>query len=159
VDPLTSAQRSAHMRQIRGKNTKPEIVVRRAAHRLGYRFRLHAKGLPGSPDLVFPSRRKVVFVQGCFWHQHADVACKLAKRPKSRLDYWLPKLRENIDRDRRQQAALMERGWEVLEVWECQVNDRQGLATLLATFLGAVPLSTNGRQNVAFARCPSPPRE
>jgi DNA mismatch endonuclease (patch repair protein) len=113
------------------------MAVRRLAHHLGYRYRLHGKDLPGSPDLVFSSRHKAIFVHGCFWHQHPDATCRLARQPKSRLDYWLPKLQENSERDRRQRVALAEEGWEILEIWECQVKEVQRLATLLATFLGA----------------------
>ena len=106
------------MRRITKTDTKPEFAVRRAAHRLGYRFRLHRRDLPGTPDLVFPRLRKVILVHGCFWHQH--VGCRLARQPKSRPDYWLPKLERNWKRDAETQATLRELGWDVLVVWECQ---------------------------------------
>jgi DNA mismatch endonuclease (patch repair protein) len=96
-DFLTPEQRSAHMRRIRKTDTRPELQMRRAAHALGYRFRLHRRDLPGTPDLVFPRLRKAILVHGCFWHQHPG--CRLARLPKSRLDYWLPKLRRNQVRD------------------------------------------------------------
>jgi DNA mismatch endonuclease (patch repair protein) len=107
-DRLTPEARSAHMRLIHKTNTRPEICVRQVAHALGFRFRLHRSELPGTPDLGFPSLRKVIFVHGCFWHQHPG--CKLARQPKSRLDYWLPKLRRNQERDRERLKALTAMG-------------------------------------------------
>src|SRR5690348_9565964 len=121
MDHLTSDSRSAHMRRIRKTNTKPELAVRRVAHRMGYRYRLHRRDLPGTPDLVFPSRRKIIQVHGCFWHQHSG--CRLARVPKSRPDYWLPKLRRNTERDAASEALLSAQGWEVLIIWECEVAD------------------------------------
>ena len=134
-DHLSPGARSEHMRRIRKTGTKPELRVRRAAHRLGYRFRLHRSDLPGTPDLVFPRLRKVVFVHGCFWHQHPG--CRLARQPKSRLDYWLPKLERNRQRDLQSSAALRAIGWTVLVIWECQVPDELAAAGLLEPFLGA----------------------
>ncbi|WP_375312849.1 very short patch repair endonuclease [Bradyrhizobium sp. A5] len=119
----TSPERSAQMARVRGRDTKPEMRVRRALHAAGLRYRLHAKGLPGRPDLIFPSRRAVVFVHGCFWHRHPDPDCKLARLPKSRLDFWLPKLEGNRARDERVKAELKRLGWKVFEVWECQIKD------------------------------------
>ena len=122
------------MRRITKTDTKPEFAVRRAAHRLGYRFRLHRRDLPGTPDLVFPRLRKVILVHGCFWHQH--VGCRLARQPKSRPDYWLPKLERNRKRDAETQAALRELGWDVLVVWECQVRaDEDAAALIIDPFL------------------------
>ncbi|WP_018289975.1 very short patch repair endonuclease [Verrucomicrobium sp. 3C] len=103
-DRLSPEERSAHMRRIRKVDTKPELVVRRLAHQLGYRFRLHRADLPGTPDLVFPRLRKAILVHGCFWHQHAG--CRLARMPRSRLNYWLPKLKRNQWRDTQAMAAL-----------------------------------------------------
>ena len=134
ADHLSPKARSAHMRRIRKTNTKPEMRVRRAAHRLGYRYRLHRSDLPGTPDLVFPRLNKVVLVHGCFWHQHPG--CRLARQPKSRLDYWLPKLERNRARDLETIAALTANGWSVLVVWECQVPDDEAAARLLGPFLG-----------------------
>lgn len=133
MDRLTSETRSAHMRRIRKTNTKPELAVRRVAHRMGYRYRLHRRDLPGTPDLVFPSRHKIIQVHGCFWHQHPG--CGLARLPKSRLDYWLPKLRGNAERDAVNEALLFEQGWRVLVIWECEATDEARLEAILAEFL------------------------
>lgn len=121
------------MRAVKGKNTGPEMIVRRLVHALGYRYRLHRKDLPGKPDLVFPARRGVIFVHGCFWHQHD--CPRGARSPKSNRDYWLPKLRRNRERDAKNQARLKEEGWKVLVVWECETKDRDRLARGLKGFL------------------------
>lgn len=123
------------MGRIRGRDTKPEMKVRRLVHGMGYRYRLHRKDLPGRPDLVFPRRRKAVLVHGCFWHRHPDPACKLARLPKSRLDFWAPKLEANQTRDRRNLELLAAAGWSVLVVWECQLRDEEALADRLCDFL------------------------
>jgi len=121
------------MARIRKKDTKGELVVRRLAHRLGYRFRLHRRDLPGTPDLVFVSRRKAIFVHGCFWHRHG---CRLAGRvPRTRREYWGPKLDRNVERDRAAEAALLALGWRALTIWECEVGDPVALAHRLRTFL------------------------
>lgn len=133
ADRLSSEERSAHMRRIRKVDTKPELVVRRLAHRLGYRFRLHRGDLPGTPDLVFPRLRKAILVHGCFWHQHQG--CRLARQPKTRLDYWLPKLRRNQARDEASQGALKQLGWDVLVVWECEAAGEAALASRVGAFL------------------------
>ena len=122
ADTVTSERRSEIMSGIRSKGMKPEMTVRRLLHAMGYRFRLHRRDLPGKPDLVFPGRRKVIFVHGCFWHQHGDPGCKIARRPKSNLEYWLPKLDRNASRDAEHQASLRDRGWDVLVIWECEVR-------------------------------------
>lgn len=134
-DTLTPSQRSARMAGIRGRDTKPEMLVRRIVHGLGFRYRLHDKRLPGSPDLVFASRRKAIFVHGCFWHRHPDPLCKLARMPKSRLDFWRPKLQGNRERDLRFQSELDALGWRYLIVWECQLRDKEQLQNTLRTFL------------------------
>jgi DNA mismatch endonuclease (patch repair protein) len=122
------------MAKIRKRDTKPELVVRRCAHRLGYRFRLHRADLPGTPDLVFPALRKVILVNGCFWHQHT---CRLGRKaPRTRQEYWLPKLARNVARDRLVRAELQQRGWSVLVVWECEPRDPEALAPRLHAFLG-----------------------
>ncbi|MBX3478363.1 MAG: DNA mismatch endonuclease Vsr [Brevundimonas sp.] len=137
MDSLSPVQRSARMSRVRGKNTGPELAVRSLVHSLGYRFRLHRRDLPGTPDLVFPSRRKVILVHGCFWHRHPDPDCKLARMPKSRQEFWRPKLEGNRARDLRDEAALRAAGWEVMTVWECQLRDRASLANEIGTFLRA----------------------
>lgn len=134
TDLLTPAQRSAQMSRIRGRDTKPELIVRHLLHRIGYRYRLHVATLPGRPDLVFRSRKKVIFVHGCFWHQHSG--CKDATVPKSRTQFWLDKLSRNVKRDQEQHAALVSMGWQVFTVWECEMTD-QSLGSRLAEFLGS----------------------
>lgn len=134
MDTMTVAERSERMAKIRSKGTKPELWVRQLLHRLGYRFRLHRAGLPGRPDLVFPSRRKIIFVHGCFWHAHED--CKVANRPKSRRSYWDAKFKRNRARDEANQKSLQQDGWRVFVVWECETNSDVSLASRLARFLG-----------------------
>lgn len=123
------------MGRVRCRDTKPEMIVRRLVHAMGYRYRLHDRRLPGSPDLVFASRRKAIFVHGCFWHRHPDPRCKLARMPKTRLDFWEPKLQGNRARDLRHQEQLEARGWRYLIVWECQLRHREHLANMLSEFL------------------------
>jgi DNA mismatch endonuclease, patch repair protein len=103
---------------------------------MGYRYRLHRRDLPGLPDLVFPSRRKVILVHGCFWHRHLDPDCKLARLPKSKLDFWGPKLETNRERDERNIVLLGELGWDVLIIWECQTKNREKLQARIGEFLG-----------------------
>ena len=137
VDRLTPEQRSENMRRIKGKNTKPEMAVRSLVHRLGYRYRLHRLDLPGKPDLVFSRRRKIIFVHGCFWHGHEDPDCADGRRqPKSNLEYWLPKLARNKERDRIQAAEIVALGWSVMIVWECETRGRPRLTARLREFLG-----------------------
>jgi DNA mismatch endonuclease (patch repair protein) len=133
ADRLSAAERSAHMRRIRKRDTSPELVVRRISHSLGYRFRLHRRDLPGTPDLVFPRLRRAILVHGCFWHQHE--LCRLARQPKSRLDYWLPKLARNVARDALTRQQLERAGWETLIVWECETFDPIRLRENLKRFL------------------------
>ena len=125
ISPL----RSRIMRSINKKNTRPELAVRQVLHAMGLRFRLHRRDLPGTPDVVLPRHRAVVLVHGCFWHQHAG--CKHAKLPRTRPEYWLPKLARNAERDARSKAALEAAGWRVFVVWECETKDRQALARRL----------------------------
>jgi DNA mismatch endonuclease, patch repair protein len=122
MDTISPERRSENMRRIRGKNTKPELVVRKAISAMGYRYRLHSSKLPGRPDLVFAKRRKVIFVHGCFWHNHSHVRCKIARFPKSNSDYWADKLRRNVERDAFRSAELRRTGWKVLVIWECQTR-------------------------------------
>lgn len=123
------------MKANKGKDTKPEMVVRRLVHGLGYRYRLHRSALPGSPDLVFPSRRKAIFVHGCFWHAHDAEGCRLRGRPKTRTSYWEAKFARNRLRDERDVAALRALGWEVLVVWECGLKDINMLRDDISAFL------------------------
>ena len=134
VDPARSAQ----MALVRAKDTKPEMMVRRLVHSLGYRFRVHRRDLPGVPDLVFPARRKVIFVHGCFWHQHGDPTCWRSRIPKTRREFWGPKLKANVARDASVRKALRELGWDLLVIWECQlgVRNRAALTRQIADFLG-----------------------
>ena len=133
ADVLTKAQRSFCMFQIRGKHTTPELVVRRVVHSLGYRYRLHDRNLPGSPDLVFTSRRKVIFVHGCFWHRHR---CKLGKpTPTTRRKFWITKLLKNKQRDKIIRRKLRGEKWDVLVVWECHTRDTSKMVKKLKLFL------------------------
>ena len=115
-----SEQRSRNMSAIKSKNTKPEIAVRKLLHSMGYRFRLHRKDLPGSPDIVLPKYKTVIFVHGCFWHRHEN--CKYATTPKTRKEFWEKKFRENINRDNLNQANLALKGWKIIIIWECQLK-------------------------------------
>ena len=115
-----SEQRSRNMSAIKSKNTKPEIAVRKLLHSMGYRFRLHRKDLPGSPDIVLPKYKTVIFVHGCFWHRHEN--CKYATTPKTRKEFWEKKFRENINRDNLNQANLSLKGWKIIIIWECQLK-------------------------------------
>ncbi|MBS0240148.1 MAG: DNA mismatch endonuclease Vsr [Proteobacteria bacterium] len=132
MDKLSPERRSENMRRIKSKGMKPEMVVRRTVHALGYRYRLHRKDLPGKPDLVFGPRRKVIFVHGCFWHGHD---CKEGnRRPKSNIDYWHAKISNNHLRDFAQQQLLQGMGWSVLVIWECE--SEPGIRQRLVEFLG-----------------------
>jgi len=121
------------MQAVGTKNTGPEWIVRRLLHSAGYRYRLHARELPGKPDLVFPRRRAAIFVHGCFWHSHG---CSKGQPPKSKLEYWGPKLKANRLRDERQRKELEELGWRVLTVWQCETKDERLLLQRLTNFLG-----------------------
>lgn len=123
------------MAKIKGSDTKPEMMVRRLVHRMGFRYRLHVRKLPGSPDLVFSRRRAVIFVHGCFWHRHPDPTCKLARLPKSRIDFWGPKLDQNHQRDLKVQTQLNDDAWRVLIIWECELRDPDGVALKVKEFL------------------------
>ena len=131
----TREHRRRTMQAVRSKNTKPEMMVRRIVHAQGYRYRLHRRDLPGTPDLTFPSRRKVIFVHGCFWHGHP---CRGEPRlPKTNRDYWVPKIRRNAERDAEHARDLADLGWESLTVWECELRDRDQLLEKLVAFLDA----------------------
>jgi DNA mismatch endonuclease (patch repair protein) len=133
MDSISKEKRSWVMSRVAGKDTSPEMAVRRMVHGMGYRYRLHQAGLPGRPDLVFSSRRAVIFVHGCFWHRHED--CKLARMPKSRLDFWRSKLNANKARDARNIAELVTDHWRVLVLWECEIADADTLRSRLRKFL------------------------
>jgi DNA mismatch endonuclease, patch repair protein len=129
MDIVTPEARSRAMGRIRGKDTKPELAVRRAATRLGYRYRLHRRDLPGSPDMVFSRLRTVVFVHGCFWHRHAG--CKYSYTPKSNVNFWIEKFQGNVARDGRVEAELERLGWHVVVIWECQTREANELTRTL----------------------------
>ncbi|MCC6695348.1 MAG: DNA mismatch endonuclease Vsr [Candidatus Hydrogenedentes bacterium] len=135
VDTLTPEERSEIMARVRSKNMRPELAVRMLVFAMGYRYRLHARDLPGSPDLVFRRRRKVIFVHGCFWHRHSN--CALARLPKSRIEFWTPKLEGNRKRDEKNRRALRRDGWSVLTVWECQLKSSSALERRIRRFLDA----------------------
>jgi DNA mismatch endonuclease (patch repair protein) len=133
MDTRTPEQRRRIMQSVRQKDTAPELAVRRGLHALGYRFRLHTKDLPGRPDLVFPSRRRVIFVHGCFWHGHD---CPKGRLPASRLDYWRPKVAANKERDERTVNMLERAGWRCFVVWQCQTRDIGQTVNKIVDFLG-----------------------
>jgi DNA mismatch endonuclease (patch repair protein) len=136
-DRLSPDKRSENMRRIKNKHMKPEMLVRSVVHSLGYRYRLHQADLPGKPDLVFSSRRKVIMVHGCFWHGHQKATCVDGRRqPKSNLDYWLPKLARNKARDRENEEKLISLGWSVMVIWECEIRDKLALENRVRQFLG-----------------------
>lgn len=133
MDTVTPAKRSEVMGRVKGKDTSLEMKVRSAIHRMGFRYRLHAKELPGRPDIVFRPRRKVIFVHGCFWHRHEG--CKLARIPKSRVEFWEKKLTANKVRDRSNIDQLRRDGWAVLVIWECETRDMERVCSRIEKFL------------------------
>ena len=138
ADVVYKAARSRMMSGIRSKDTKPELLVRSALRKLGLRYRLNDRNLPGKPDLVFGPRRKIIFVHGCFWHLHPSETCRDARVPASNTSYWEQKLGKNIERDAKDQAALIADSWKVLIIWECETTDPQKLARRLKRFLGPI---------------------
>lgn len=153
MDVLTPEQRQRCMASISGKNTKPELIVRKLLFSMGYRYRLHYSNLPGKPDLVFPGKRKVIFIHGCFWHRHD---CKKGKSlPSNNSEFWKKKLAENQSRDSRNIIDLKKQGWNTLVIWECQIGDLQSLADNLHSYLQAK--NEEFLQNVTtFLRPPLP---
>jgi DNA mismatch endonuclease (patch repair protein) len=133
-DTVSPEKRSEIMRSVRSKNTKPEMTIRRLLHRLGYRYRIHARDLPGTPDIAFRARKKAIFVHGCFWHMHRN--CRRSSIPASNREYWEKKLNRNRERDREHREALISAGWAVLVVWECEIKNLDLLADRLVEFLG-----------------------
>jgi|GEM_PF-842771 len=134
-DTLSPTERSERMSRVRSKNTKPELLVRRLLYSMGYRYRLHLRAVPGNPDIVFPSRKKAIFVHGCYWHRHRG--CPKCRLPKSKLDFWKPKLEGNRKRDLKKQRELRLSGWKFLVIWECEI-DRDGLHVRLQSFLEGI---------------------
>lgn len=129
MDTLTKEKRSWNMSRIKSKDTKPEMLVRSALHRAGYRFRLHVKELPGKPDIVLPKYKTVIFVHGCFWHRHKR--CSGATMPSTNQDFWKEKFRQNVKRDKKEQSALKRLGWKVIVIWECELKEVSFLEILL----------------------------
>jgi DNA mismatch endonuclease (patch repair protein) len=140
ADRFTPAQRSAHMARIKRSNTTPELIVRRLLHRLGYRFRIQQKGVPGRPDIALPGRRKAIFVHGCFWHAHEN--CPVGRVPKTRTEFWQAKFAANRERDARLEAQARRAGWSCLVVWECELKDESRLTSVLKTHLGPTRVQT-----------------
>lgn len=150
VDRIDAATRSRNMSRIRSIDTQAELAVRRIAHSLGYRFRIHRRDLPGTPDLVFPSRRVVLFVNGCFWHRHDG--CRRAATPKTRTEFWKDKFRRTVKRDRFVNEALANSGWRTGVIWECETRDRDHITRLLRGYLeqgGEEPPGTPNEDNVS----------
>jgi DNA mismatch endonuclease (patch repair protein) len=135
TDNFDNAKRSSIMAAIHSENTKPELIVRRAVYALGFRYRLHAKDVPGKPDLVFRKMQKAIFVHGCFWHRHPG--CSRASLPKTRVEFWREKFEKNVTRDNRVRRALRRNGWRVLTIWQCELHDPARLTRRLSEFLGA----------------------
>lgn len=150
MDTLSPEQRRRTMAAVKSWNTKPEIVVRGILHKAGFRFRLYRKDLPGRPDVALPKYRTVIFVHGCFWHQHPG--CKHASKPGTRQDYWLPKLERNIERDKKHTSELDALGWNVLVVWECETKDKAAVSEKLIRFI------SRQTPNKAFQRTRKKPR-
>jgi DNA mismatch endonuclease (patch repair protein) len=145
VDTMTPLQRSQNMARIRGKDTLPELLVRRLIHRMGFRFRLHRRDLPGRPDIVFPGRCKVIFIHGCFWHHHQSPDCRNAVMPKTRTDWWAAKFTANAARDMRNETKLAEAGWDVLVLWECELSNPD-LSDRIRSFLKCPNHTASGEQ-------------
>lgn len=141
TDKISPERRSRNMAAIRSKDTSPEVIVRKLLHSIGYRYKLHGPKLPGKPDIVFKTRKKVVFVHGCFWHGCERPGCLDSRRPKSNTGYWTPKLRRNKERDAENAAALKSDGWDVLIIWACETKDQRQLKAKLSRFLGPCKLS------------------
>jgi DNA mismatch endonuclease (patch repair protein) len=145
MDWLTPEQRTRNMSAIRAKDTKPEMLVRKLVFSLGYRYRLHARNLPGCPDLVFPRLRKIIDVRGCFWHRHT---CKDgARTPETNAGYWGPKIQRNVARDRENEEGWKRLGWDVLVLWECQAKEREALKQVILAFL---PPRREGQPSVQY---------
>lgn len=142
MDTHTAAQRRKKMQAVKSKNTKPELAVRRALFACGYRFRLHRRDLPGSPDIVFPGRMKAVLIHGCFWHGHD---CPRGRAPKTHVDFWCDKIEKHRARDKRNHDNLEQHGWSSFTVWECEIKDLENLLKRLSTFLNSDSTSIRQR--------------
>ncbi len=142
VDVFSEEKRSWVMSRVKGRDTKPELLVRSMVHRMGYRFRLHRRDLPGCPDIVLPRHKKVIFVHGCFWHSHRN--CARAARPASNREFWDDKLDATVERDKRRVRELRRMGWQVLVVWQCELKDSGKLKRKLDRFLSKPNPSSEG---------------
>jgi len=145
MDTRSAEQRRRIMQSVKQKDTKPEVEIRRALHAVGYRYRLHDRALPGRPDIVFPSRKKVIFINGCFWHGHN---CPKGKLPKSRPEYWGPKIEANKLRDQAAISRLTEKGWDSLTVWQCETKNLKTTLQQIARFLGPPRLTRVPKRSV-----------
>lgn len=155
MDKVTPEQRSANMARVRGKNTKPEILVRKELHRCGFRFRLHRRDLPGRPDMVLPKHCLALFVHGCFWHRHAD--CSRSSTPQTRRDFWEAKFASNVDRDRRNIEALEVAGWKVEIIWECEATPNKRLQDRLDEIISIARVTDTNRKNAPVTGDRGPP--
>lgn len=133
MDTISRSDRSSLMSRIKSKNTKPELIVRSLLHKMGLRFRLHRRDLPGRPDIVLPKHKKIILVHGCFWHGHD---CRLASKPKSNQQYWMPKIEQNKNRDKRNLQLLVDLNWQVLELWECEIRAFTTIEQQIQKFIG-----------------------
>jgi DNA mismatch endonuclease, patch repair protein len=143
MDRLTPERRSALMAKVRGKDTAPELIVRRLLHSMGLRYRLHRKSLPGAPDIVFPSRKKVIWVHGCYWHHHSG--CRLATVPKTNRKFWVTKFKTNVTRDKSNAKLIAALGWKSLTVWQCELKQQKTLIGRLKRFVGPSPNGLPGK--------------
>ncbi len=148
TDRLSTEARSRIMRAIRSKDTKPEIIIRKHLFAEGYRYRIHPKQLPGKPDLAFHARKKAIFVNGCFWHQHSDLCCPIRVVPSSNQEYWTPKLARNIERDAENMSSLHELGWDILVVWECELRNQDAAFDKIKEFLGPTSKTELSRKSI-----------
>ena len=142
MDILTKEKRSWNMSRIRSGNTKPELLVRSLLHRMGYRFRLHRKDLPGKPDIVLPKHKAVIFIHGCFWHHHDG--CKYAYIPKTRQEFWRAKFKSNVERDKKVKKQLKEKNWRILVIWECELSNIESIIKRLKDYLNKERTDKNG---------------
>lgn len=159
MDRISPSQRSANMAKIKGRDTKPELIVRRLVHGMGYRYRLHRQDLPGKPDLVFESRKAVIFVHGCFWHRHGDPRCKNSSLPKTRTAFWEEKLRLNVARDHANQKALTLLGYRILTLWECELKNKKALVETIEEFLRTAESQNSDVGGTASPAGPQPDKD